>query len=1455
MYGQVPASNFTASPLNGCSPVIVNFQDLSTGNPTSWNWAFGNGNTSTLQNPTATYFTSGNYTVTLTTTNAAGSNTLTRTAYIIVWDNPTVNFSADVNSGCFPLKVQFTDLSTPGIGNTNVSWQWDFGNGNTSTLQNPSNTYMATGTYNVTLKVTNDKGCTKTISRPNYIAVTTGVKASFTKTLPTVCSAPASVSFTNTSTGPPTLSYQWDFGDASAPDFTASPTHIYNTAGVFTAMLITRSTAGCEDTARMTVTIGGFNPAFTAPTNVCINKPATFTNTSSPMPVNSSWDFGDGSPLGTGLTVSHIFTTIGTYTVKMYNNNGNCIDSVSHDITVDPQPVANFSAPVRSRCEPPLTVNFQDLSTGGVTAWEWNFGDGSPVDNTQNPSHTYTAYGSFTVRLIATSASGCSDTLSIPNYINIQRTTISIPNLPQRGCIPFTISPLPVVTAVDPILSYEWDFGDGSPADFSPTPTHTYPLQGTYDVRLIITTTTGCKDTLKILRAVRTGSKPAANFIGPSEFCATELVEFFDTTVPTLSLPDGEWIWDFGIGRNQGGSTVQNPTHRYTDTGYFSVRLIAINNGCPDTIVKSNFIHISPPIASFSTAITSCTASRFVFSFTNQSIFDVGKAPLSFAWDFGDPASGALNTSPLQNPPPHTFTALGVYTVRLIVTNGSCIDTAYQTVHVVDENPQFTADQTTACKIATITFSAANLNLSNIVSYAWNFGDGSPVSITTVPTVSHTYNISGNYTVTLTTTDINGCNDFFTMAGSIRINGPTAAFGATNTGGCTGKFTTTFNDNSVTDGMNALVNWLWDFGDGNVQNFTSPPFTHVYNTTGVFSVKLIVTDASGCKDSITVNNLINATDPVPNFVSADTLTCPNATVNFTNNSTPASVTSTWYFGDGGTSTTTSPTYSYPLAGVYDVKLVIRDAFGCLDSLTKTAYVHVEKPVASFTINDTLTSCTPFEARFTNTSTYYKSVVWDFGPGEGTSTLNNPVHFYTIPGVYPVKLLITSPGGCLDSAFHTVTVYDTAGSTLNYLPIAGCKPLSVDLNILTSNPSMVSYYWDFGDGVTQSTTVPNVNHIYSSFGNFLPKIIMEDPSGCLIPLQGLDTVYVTGAKANFGNDDSLFCDFGMVNFTDSTTFNDPVTRFTWDFGDGSPADNNQHPSHFYAAPGNYSVRLAIQTQLGCVDTLVKTNIIKVVQRPLIDISGDSVVCLNESLLHSGIFLVPDTSIVTWRWQFPNGNTSTLQNPPLQKYIVAGPFTLTAYATNSTGCIDTTTQSILVNPLPSVTMPNKLVIQAGVPGMIPATYSANVINWLWSPATGLSCTDCANPMAGPNFNTFYQVAFGDVNGCKNFGSILVEVLCQNSNLFIPNTFSPNGDGSNDKFYPRGVGLDRVKILRIFNRWGEIVFEKRDFPVNDANAGWDGKFKGKGPQADVYVYQAEVFCQNGEILKLNGNIALIL
>ncbi len=1425
---QAPVANFTAATITGCSPLVVNFQDLSTGSPTSWNWDFGSGNTSTLQHPTASYFTPGTYTVTLTAINASGTNTLTRAAYITVYEPPSVDFSANITNGCFPLRVQFGDLSTGGTGNTNVSWQWDFGNGTTSTLQHPLNIYTTAGVFTVTLRVTNDKGCVRTYTRPNYINATPGVKSIFTHTQPSVCNPPATISFTNSSTGPPVLSYYWDFGDGNTST-ALNPVHTYTGSGSFIATLVTTSTSGCQDTLRSNaIVVGGYTNSFTAPLASCVNESISFTNTSAPVPVSSSWNFGDGGS-ATGINATYSYASPGTYGVWLYNTFANCVDSVLQPITINPKPVADFSAPVVSGCQPPMTVNFQDLSTGTAVAWQWDFGDGGN-SSLQHPSHTYTNYGTFTVTLITTNAAGCTDTIVKTDYVTIQRAAISIPALPARGCIPFTITMIPAITSVDLVTSYEWDFGDGGTSTAA-NPTYTYIAQGTYTVRLIITTSTGCRDTLIVPDAVKVGSKPVSDFTAqPIPVCGRQLVYFTD-----LSAPADEWLWNFGDGAT---SILQNPTHQYNDTGYFDITLIAFNNGCPDTLIRPQYTHVLPPIARFIFS-ANCT-NRLQFIFTDQSV-----APQTWNWDFGDGF-----TSTAQHPV-HSFPALGSYQVRLIVTNGSCADTLIQTVRTINENPDFSADRTVACKKADIYFTASNIVTANIVTYAWNFGDGN-IQSNPYPTALNTYLNAGTYTVSLVTTDINGCRDSATKTAYIRVNGPVAGFNATNVNGCSG-LTTTFTDLSVPDGVNSITNWQWNFGDGTIQNFSAPPFQHIYTAADTFTVQLIVTDAAGCVDSLTIPDLVLTTDPVPDFVSADTLTCPGATVSFTNNSTPVGIGSSWDFGDGGTSLILSPTHVYTAPGLYTIKLRIQDGNGCADSLIRITYIRVDTPKADFTIADSISSCIPFEIHFNNTSYYNAASLWDFGPGQGTSTLPSPIHYYSIPGVYPVKLTVMSPGGCMDSMIKTIRVYDTVGSRVSYLPINGCSPLPVTLNAFTTGP-MGSYFWDFGDGYTQTTTTPNASHVYASYGNFLPKVIMEDPAGCIIPLQGLDTVFITGARAKFGLDDSLFCDFGTVNFSDSSTFNDPIVSYNWSFGDGGTSIQ-QNPVHNYLAPGNYTVRLILQTQVGCRDTLTKPVLVKVVQSPLTLIAGDSVICVNKSLLHSGVFIQPDTSAVSWQWNFPNGNSSTQQNPAAQVYTVPGTFTVQSVATNSTGCADTTRQTIYVNPIPVVNMPGQLTVQNGFPVTIPATYSPNTISWVWSPADGLSCANCPTPDAGPRFNTFYQVYFTDDNGCSNIGAINVTVICKNANLFVPNTFSPNGDGSNDVFYPRGKGLERVRMLRIFNRWGEVVFEKRDFGVNDASAGWNGTFKGKKPMADVYVYQVEVFCDNGDIIRLNGNIALIL
>ena len=1424
-YGQAPVANFTATPLRGCVPVVVSFTDNSTGNPTSWSWDFGNGNTSTLRNPITTYLLPGAYTITLTVNNPSGSNTLSKSQYIIVGDNPTADFSATNTNGCFPLYTQFTDISTPGTGNTMTGWQWDFGDGGTSTLQNPVHAYTAPGSYSVSLMVTNDKGCFKVKTRTNLVTVAPGVDAQFTHTNPTVCQAPSTIVFTNTSTGPGTLTYAWDFGDAGTSNL-ANPTHTYITNGLFNPRLIVTSSAGCIDTVFGTPVALGLNTTnFSFPTTICAGDTAFFNNTSSPVPGASTWHFGDGGT-ATGLNATHVYAAAGPYTVKLINTYSSCTDSITHVVNVIALPVADFSALTRKACKPPLTVNFEDDTAPPATSWQWDFGDGF-TSTVQNPIHTYTTYGQFNVRLIVSNANGCKDTIIKNAFVDIRKIVVTVPQLPFEHCLPGVFSPVPAVNAVDTVLTWNWAFGDGGTSTLQ-NPTYTYNTQGVYGVVLITTTTGGCTDTTRFADSVRVGTHPTVDFTAsPVPVCADQPVQFTD-----LSVPADRWNWDFGDFSNSG---LKNPTHRYQDTGYFSVRLIATNTGCSDTLVKTDLIYVLPPLARFNYSVDCSNKTTFLFR-------DSSILPLTWHWEFGDGGTAVIAN------PTHIYPALGSYTVRLIVSNGGCIDTLDQNIKAVDEQPNFMVSNDTICRKTSTLFTVTNTDLSNIASYTWDFGDGGTVT-TTNSSISHVYNNAGNYTVLLTATDINGCLMVRSKPNFIRVNGPSANFN-TSQNAC---YNTPhlFTDNSATDGIHAITNWFWDFGDGNTQNFSGPPFTHTYTTGGVVGVKMIITDASGCQDSIYYANYVSIWNPQPKMFLSDTLSCTGSPITFTDGSFPFISSFSWNFGDGNTSVISPVNHAYTDTGYYTVTHAVQDVFGCRDSIS--IRVNIRDPKADFTMSDTLSSCTPFRVSFTNLSIHYKSLLWDFGPGEGTSTSPNPIHYFSTPGTYNIKLRITSAGDCVDSMIRSITLFDTAGSRIDYLPLGGCRPLTVNLSTLTPGP-MGSYFWDFGDGITDTTTTPNTTHVYNSYGSFTPMLIMQDPTGCIIPLSGLTTIKSSGADANLGAADSLFCDRAFVQFTDSSTFNDPIVSFNWDFGDGGTA-TIQHPSHTYNLPGQYTVQLIVKTALGCLDTFAKQNYIRIVQRPLVNISGDTIGCARSSVDHAGIFIQPDTSVVSWNWNFPNGNISSVQDPPAQVYNNPGDYSIRVIATNSTGCKDTVNRNLHIKPLPNAILPGSMTVQNGFPTVIPATYSPGVISWNWTPTNGLSCTNCPTPAVSPTYKTTYRVVYTDGFGCSNFSEVVVYAICKNANLFIPNSFTPNNDGNNDMFYPRGKGLDKVKSLRIFNRWGQIVFEKKDFPVNDASQGWNGSFKGTRPIAGVYIYQAEVYCENGEVITLNGNVALIL
>ena len=388
-----------------------------------------------------------------------------------------------------------------------------------------------------------------------------------------------------------------------------------------------------------------------------------------------------------------------------------------------------------------------------------------------------------------------------------------------------------------------------------------------------------------------------------------------------------------------------------------------------------------------------------------------------------------------------------------------------------------------------------------------------------------------------------------------------------------------------------------------------------------------------------------------------------------------------------------------------------------------------------------------------------------------------------------------------------------------------------------------------DGSSDTTGQANLTHFYPAPGNFSPTLTIVDEFGCQSTI-GSATIHVYGAIPLFGKDKKEFCDTGLVTFKNFTLSNDSVVSTIWNFDDGGSSTNVQ-PTHFFGNPGLYSVDLTVTTENQCTSSY--TDTIRVYKTPVISITGRDTICINSSEEFAGI-LVPRIQPSQWQWSFGNGSTSQVQNPSVV-YSSTGDYNIQLIAANKLGCSDSASHAVNVVPFPTATaITNPITIISGGSAQLNMNYSGPIVSYSWLPAQNLECTDCPQPTANPLRTTDYTVQVQDRYGCKNSGNVTVKVVCGDQNFFIPNTFSPNGDGVNDVFYLRGSGLFRINSLMIFNRWGEIVFEKKNLSINDPLGGWDGTYKGKKAKPDVYIYQIEIVCDNGETIKYAGNVALI-
>ncbi len=1330
---QAPVGNIGTSSTSGCTPLIVTFNDNSSNIPTGHAWTFAGGTppTSTNSSQTVIFNAPGTHLVTLVSSNASGSSAPV-TVTITVYPSPTANFSANATTGCFPKNILFTDASDPGPGATLTSWTYDFGDGNIeSGTQSPSHTYHFGGNFPVTEFVKNNYGCQgsasiKTIS--GYITLANGVLPYFTDSLSASCKPPVKAYFNNQTTGPATLGYTWNFGDG-VTSTAANPTHDYTASGTYTVKMVATSTQGCGDTSYVTVNVAASTntSSFSVPSIVCAGTPINITNTSNPSPNASAWSYSDGSKNDTSINAVHSFPAPGAFSITLHNDFSGCSDSSSQTIQAVAPPTPAFIASDSVACKPSLTVNFTDKSIS-ATSWTWDFGDGSPMSNLPNPSHTYTALGQYSVTLTVSSASGCNSSITKTNYIKIV-TPVIIINAPTYGCAPYSYTPTYKVVSPDPFVSYHWDYGNGFTYDGASPPARIYAA-GLYTIKVTATSKGGCVATYSGTVKIGT-TKPVTAFIAtPTSACTNSPVQFTDQSTGGAN----QWLWDFGDGKTD---TTQNPIHSYTTPGVYAVKLTAFNNGCYMLLTKTNYVTINPPLAGFTASYNCSTKNNYTFTDTSQ-------GATSWVWDFGD---GTSYTG--QNPPVHTYPPTAKsYTVKQTVSTTTCSNTVSLNIDVLQPTT-VTANNNPSCKNTLILVNSTFP--STITGFTFDFGDGYAVGSGGGQS-SHTYTTPGDYVIKLYTVDKNGCSDS-SAPYIMHVSGPVADFSAPVTQACQ-SLNASFKDLSATNG-GAVKTWAWDFGDGQTSTAQNP--THLYKIQGIYAVKLKVTDVNGCVDSVTKSNFITLSVPTINFSSSDTMSCPGKPVKFTNSSTLGySTTYAWDFGNGNTSTAANPPLQfYAATGQYTVSLSLTDKYGCSLNLTKVNYVNIDNPVASFTLSATSSSCPPLLETFTFTGHYAKSVSYNFYDGGSSDTMNT-VHLYGQPGDYYPTLAVTSPGGCVAYSPSQHIHIDGPLGAFTYGPLAGCDSFLVNLNVATAN--VTRFVWYYGDNTAKpdTTTTPTIAHEYNQPGAFVPFVTLIDATGCNLTKIGTDSIYVDHIiSPSFTVDDSVLCDDGNVQFTDNSKLSDGtvITNYQWNFGNGVTLSGMYPaPTGFYSTTGQYLVTLTISTTHGCMATT--TKLIKVVASPQVDISGAISSCLPATETFQGVILVADTSAFTWAWDFKNGATGTGQNPPAQLYTKAGFYAIHVVATNSSGCTDEADAPLYIYPIPDLSAGIDTTICLGQTLQLNATGAAN---YTWQPPTSSSLSDpnINNPVASPIVNTAYIVKGFSTYGCQAFDTILVKV----------------------------------------------------------------------------------------------------
>jgi len=815
---------------------------------------------------------------------------------------------------------------------------------------------------------------------------------------------------------------------------------------------------------------------------VCVKSPTLF-NVDYVLPdINEitdwDWNFGDGL-YSTFQNPSHTYMGVGTFPVTLtitdiYGD----ISTVSHTITIKDLPVAFFSFDTPDCLN--NSIQFTDLSNptdGYIQQWIWDFNDGSPAVTVISPAdpnvkHIFPVTGTFNVSLtVINSVNSCVNTIAIPvTVLPGPLANFHFAGKCEDQAVNFTDASS--ANGAGNIVAWSWNFGDNTSGIDNTSnlqdPYHEFKNPGTYNVTLQVTNFNGCTNTIS--KQIVINPHPPVEYT-QSTICLGEPI-YFDPDPAITNLPlIASWYWDFGDGVT---SNAANTSHIFSAAGDYPVKLKVTDIlGCKNEVTHVQKVNLLP-IAHFSTNLSYCAVADVQFNdLSVTSAWYIN----SWEWNFGDGHTVTVNHPGNPNVS-HAYAIAGKYTVTLTVKSSEgCTGTGSHMV-IIHSKPVADFSFTKACVGSAVDFAdQTQLNGSGVImQWQWDFDDpGSGyLHVSSLQDPEHSFVATGNPLVQLIVVTSNGCSD--TVTKTVSVNTPPAV-GFTTTNNCQNSAVSFIPEATVMN-TGAVASWYWDFGGSTSSVIMNP--THTFTVAGSQNVTLTIVDTSGCTSTITKPLLI-APEPVVNF-SFPQPSCLQSTVKFDNMSTVPGggfiVSSEWDFGDGNTQTLSnlaSVTHYYSTYGSFNVKLTITTNNGCKKTLSLPLII-LPKPLADFSVQST---CVNTPAQFTDLSQPGAGVIttwsWTFGePATGTSnvsSLKSPVHTYLTAGTYPVTLIVSNSGGCLDTIIKQIVV--------NGLPVVdfsfnlGCVKAATQF---MSSPyvnagAIVAYHWDFGDGYVSTTADP------------------------------------------------------------------------------------------------------------------------------------------------------------------------------------------------------------------------------------------------------------------------------------------------------------------------------------------------------------------------------------------------